>query len=880
MSLHDLTPMMRQYHQLKARLPGTLLLFRLGDFYELFYDDAKTAARELEIALTSREVGKGRRIPMCGVPYHAVMGYVARLVERGYRVALCDQVEDPRRAKGLVRREVTRIITPGTVMEEGLLPARASVYLAALCRDGERWGLAAADLSTGEFLVTEVAAAQWPRLREEIGRLEPREILVPADAAEALRATLAPAHLTPLEEWRWDPATARRTLQEHFRVHSLEGFGCAGLAAATAAAGVLLHYLQQTQLSPLEHLRGLRTYTLDDYLVLDEGTRRHLEILRNQRDGSTRHTLLEVLDRTITAMGGRLLRAWLTQPLREEAAICARLDAVQDLLQQPALRFAVRTALKAIADLPRLVGRIGHGSAGPRDLVALRLSLERLPALRATLAEATAARLRHLARQVEEHAEVAALIARAIADDPPAVARQGGVIREGYDADLDGLRRAAREGKRWIADLEAAERARTGIKSLRVGYNKVFGYYIEVSKPNLRLVPPDYVRKQTLTAAERFITAEMKEREAQILGAEERIAEVEARLIAALREEVARHAAAIQRTAAALAEWDVLAALAEVAAARGYTRPSLSTVPALRVRAGRHPVVEAALPAGAFVPNDLEMDVDERAVLIVTGPNMAGKSVYCRQAALLTIMAQIGSFVPAEDAVVGITDRIFARVGATDDTALGRSTFLVEMQETAQILHNATRTSLVILDEVGRGTSTYDGMSIAWAVVQYLHDQIGARTLFATHFHELTELAALLPRVHNVNVLVREEGEEVVFLHRVVAGAADRSYGIHVARLAGIPPAVIEQARRVLAHLEATAGPGAESVTAPLPGRARGARQIPLPLDVPSPVEEELLALSVESLTPLEALNRLSELKERVRALRGAPQGLREKRLQ
>ncbi|MDQ7850214.1 MAG: DNA mismatch repair protein MutS, partial [Armatimonadota bacterium] len=866
--MHDLTPMMRQYHQLKARLPGTLLLFRLGDFYELFYDDAKTAARELEIVLTSREVGKGRRIPMCGVPYHAAMGYVARLVERGYRVALCDQVEDPRRAKGLVRREVTRIITPGTVMDESLLPPRASIYLAALAGHGERWGLAAADLSTGEFLVTEVPSAQWPRLREEIARLEPREILVSAGAAEALRTTLAPAHLTPLEEWRWDPATAGRILQEHFRVHSLEGFGCATLPAATTAAGVLLHYLQQTQLSPLEHLRGLRTYTLDDYLVLDEGTRRHLEILRNQRDGGVRHTLLEVLDRTVTTMGGRLLRSWLTQPLREEAAIGARLDAVQELLQQPALRSAVRDALKAIADLPRLVGRIGHGSAGPRDLVTLRLSLERLPALRATLAEATAPRLRHLAGEVEDHAAAAALVARAIVDDPPA-SRQGGVIRDGYDADLDSLRRAAREGKRWIADLEAVERARTGIKSLRVGYNKVFGYYIEVSKPNLRLVPPDYVRKQTLTAAERFITAEMKEREAQILGAEGRMAEVEARLVAEVRQEVAAHAPAIQRTAAALAEWDVLAALAEVAAVRGYTRPVLTTAPVLRVRAGRHPVVEAALPAGAFVPNDLEMDVDQRAILIVTGPNMAGKSVYCRQAALLTIMAQIGSFVPAEEAVVGITDRIFTRVGATDDTALGRSTFLVEMQETAQILHNATRASLVILDEVGRGTSTYDGMSIAWAVVQYLHDQIGARTLFATHFHELTELAALLPRVHNVNVLVREEGEEVVFLHRVVAGAADRSYGIHVARLAGIPPPVIEQARRVLAHLEAAVGPGAEGVAAPLPGRARGARQIPLPLEVPSPVEQELLALAVETLTPLEALNRLSELRERVRAARG-----------
>ncbi len=882
MTVHDLTPMMRQYHDLKTRLPGTLLLFRLGDFYELFYEDAETAAREMEITLTSREVGKGRRIPMCGVPYHAVTGYIARLVERGYRVALCDQVEDPRRARGLVRREVTRIITPGTVMDEALLPARASAYLAALGRSGDRWGLAAADLSTGEFLVTEVPAAQWPRLREEIARLEPREILVSADEADAMRAILAPAHLTPVDAWRWDIALADRLLREHFRVHSLDGFGCAGLPAATTAAGVLLEYLRQTQLSPLDHLRGLQTYSLDDYLVLDEGTRRHLEIVRNQRDGSTRHTLLEILDRTVTAMGGRLLRAWLGQPRREIGALTARLDAVEELVTHPARREAVRTGLRPIADLARVIGRIGHASAGPRDLLALRLSLEHLPALLGVLGEAGGERLRSLTAQIDAHDAVSALIARAVVDDPPAVMRDGHVIREGYDGDLDDLRRAAHDGKRWLADLEAAERARTGIRSLRVGFNKVFGYYIEVSKPNLKAVPADYIRKQTLTNAERFITAEMKEREAQILGAEERMTEREARLFAALRDEVAAQAGPIQRTAAALAEWDVLAALAEVAQARGYTRPALTEEPVLRVKGSRHPVVEAVLPAGAFVPNDLDLDAEDRALLIVTGPNMAGKSVYCRQAALLLLLAQIGSFVPAREALVGLADRIFARVGATDDTAMGRSTFLVEMQETAQILHNATRRSLIILDEVGRGTSTYDGMSIAWAVVEYLHDQISARTLFATHFHELTELGALLARVHNVNVLVKEEGEEVIFLHQVAAGPADRSYGIHVARLAGIPPAVIEQARRVLAHLEAAAaGPAtAQTFLAPLPGRARGASQIPLPLSVPSAIEEELLALSVETMSPLEALNRLSELRERARAARRQPDAPRDRRVQ
>jgi DNA mismatch repair protein MutS len=892
MTFSDLTPMMRQYHELKTRLPGTLLLFRLGDFYELFYDDAEIAARELEITLTSREVGKGRRIPMCGVPHHAVMGYVARLVERGYRVALCDQTEDPKRARGLVRREVIRIITPGTVMDESLLPPRTSAYLCALARDESRWGLAAVDLSTGEFIVTEVAEENRARLMEELVRLEPREVLVgPADA-EDLRPGLAPYHVTTVEAWRWDPALARRTLVEHFRVQSLEGFGCADLRAATSAAGVLLGYLQQTQLSPLDHLRGLRTYALDHYLILDEGTRRHLEILRNQRDGTTRHTLLDLLDRTVTAMGGRLLRAWLGQPLRDPKAITARLDAVEDLIRQPALRSTVRTALRPIADLPRLVGRIGHASATPRDLVALRASLERLPALREAMGEGTADRLRLLASQVDSHEEATTLIQRAINDDPPPTVRDGGVIRDGYDADLDRLRMAARDGKRWIADLETAERERTGIKSLRVGFNKVFGYYIEVSKPNLKLVPGAYIRKQTLANAERFITGEMKEREAQILGAEEQMAEIETRLFTAVRDAVARHAGAIQQTAAALAEWDVLAALAEVAEARGYVRPALTDESVLRARAARHPVVEAALPAGAFVPNDLDLDVDDRAILIVTGPNMAGKSVYCRQAALLVILAQIGSFVPAESATVGIADRVFARVGATDDTAMGRSTFLVEMQETASILHNATRASLIILDEVGRGTSTYDGMSLAWAVVEYLHDQIGARTLFATHFHELTELGSLVPRVHNVNCIVQEQGEEVVFLHRVAPGAADRSYGIHVARLAGIPQPVIDHARRVLTHLEAASvgpasdrpapsGQAPERVPAPLPGRARGALQIPLPLSAPSVIEEELLALSVENMSPLEALTRLSELRERVRAARSSPpERPRDKRVQ
>jgi len=893
MTFHDLTPMMRQYHELKTRHPDTLLLFRLGDFYELFYEDAEVAARELEITLTSREVGKGRRIPMCGVPHHAAMTYVARLVERGHRVAFCDQTEDPRQAHGLpaqggrrlLRREVTRIITPGTVMEASLLPARAT-FLIAIARQDDRWGMAACDLSTGEFLITEVPADGSAALWEEAARLEPREVLAAPEDATLVHAHLASTPVTTIEAWRWDPALARRTLLEHFRVHSLDGSGASALGAAVTAAGVLLSYLQETQRTPLDHLRGLRTYQLDAVLLLDEGTRRHLEILRNLRDGSAKHTLLALLDRTLTPMGGRLLAAWLSQPLRDAGAIAARLDAVEELLRRPAFRETVRAGLRPVSDLARVNGRVGHGSATPRDLAALRLSLDRIPALKEAMAGAGAPLLATLTAQVDVHGEVATELARALADDPPATAGEGGIFRDGYHPDLDALRDAARGGKQWIAALEAAERARTGIKSLRVGFNRIFGYYIEVSRPNLKLVPADYVRKQTLTGAERFITGEMKEREALILGAQERAEEMEAALFAALREAVARHAGSILQTAAALAEWDVLASLAEVAEARAFVRPALTEEPVLRARAARHPVVEAALPAGGFVPNEFDLDADDRAIVIVTGPNMAGKSVYCRQAAILVVMAQIGSFVPAAEATVGVTDRIFARVGATDEAAAGRSTFLVEMQETAQILHSATRTSLIILDEVGRGTSTYDGMALAWAVVEHLHDAIGARTLFATHFHELTELAALLPRVHNVNVLVAEEGEEVVFLHRVTPGAADRSYGIHVARLAGIPTAVIDQARRVLAHLEAlSVGPGAaptqeEEAAAPLPGRARAARQMPLPLAVESPLEEELLAMAVETMSPLEALNRLSELRERARASRRPPAGRVEKRVQ
>lgn len=872
----SLTPMMRQYQELRARHPGALLMFRLGDFYELFFEDAQVAARELEIVLTSREVGKGRRAPMCGVPHHALNGHLARLVDRGYRVAICDQVEDPSKARGLVRREVTRVVTPGTVMDAALLPAREHRYLAAVSGEDGAWGVAAVDLSTGDFLATQIEGADADRrLADEIARLDPREVLFQTNktgadlaSAEGGAGQGAGNRWTQLDAWRFEPGIARRALLDHFRVTSLDGFGCETLALATSAAGALVQYLQQTQQSPLAHLRGLRVYGTESVLDLDEITRRNLELLRNRNDGSARHTLIGVLDETMTAMGGRLLREWLLRPLLDVEEITARHSAVGAALQDRVRRAAVRGTLRTLPDLARLVGRIGHGSATARDLCALRDGLERLPGLRAEVAALPDARFVGLAGALDPHGDVAAQIARALVDDPPTGLREGGMIRPGYDPDLDRLREAASGGKSWIAGLEASERERTGIRSLRVGFNKVFGYYIEVSNANQHLVPADYIRRQTLTGAERYITPEMKEREAAILGAEERIAAVEFELYSALRDAVATRASTLLEVARALAEADVLLALAEAAERGGYIRPEMTAEPVIEVRDGRHPVVERILEGERFVPNSLRLDVRDRALLIVTGPNMAGKSTLLRQVALIIVMAQMGSFVPAAWARVGITDRIFTRVGATDEIASGRSTFLVEMQEVSRILHGATERSLILLDEVGRGTSTYDGMSLAWAVVEYLHNRIGARTLFATHFHELTELADVLPRVHNIAMQVQEQGEQIVFLHTVADGRADRSYGIHVAQLAGIPGEVIAEAGRILEQLEANAARPGEADAEPLPSRARGPRQLPLALELTSPLEDELLGLAIETMTPLDALRALADLRERARRRR------------
>lgn len=826
------------------------MLFRLGDFYELFGEDAEVASRVLDLTLTSRPVAKGKRVPMCGIPHQTLESYLSRLLEGGFRVAICEQVEDPRKAKGLVRREVVRVVTPGTVTSEALLPARENVYLAAVKPAADRWGLALADLSTGEFRITELAEEGAV---QELQRRGVREVVYPEGVP--IREDV-PGARTAYEAWRFELDEATRVLCDHFQVVTLDGFGCAEVPLATAAAGALLQYLRETQRSGLRHIHQLQVYRPQEYMLLDPGALRSLEILQPLVGTDRRATLVGVLDRTRTAMGGRLLRRWLVAPLLDPSRIEERLDAVEELVGSAQLQ-AIQQRLSAVADLERLAGRCGHGSATPRELVALSRSLAAVEQVRDLAHAFRSSLLRAVASQLDPHEDLRAELERALVLDPPTDPKAGGLVREGYDAELDQLRRAASEAKTWIRDLEARERERTGIKSLKVGFNKVFGYYLEVTRAHRDRVPPDYERRQTLVGAERYVTPEMKEREALILHAEERQKEREYELFCQLRDRVAASGPSLLATAAAVATLDVLCSFAEVSQAYGYVRPQVVEEPVLEVEAGRHPVVERVLEE-PFVPNDLRMD-HRRRIALVTGPNFAGKSTYLRQNALLVILAQAGCFVPARSARVGLVDRVFTRVGAADDLAGGRSTFLVEMQEVANILHNATPRSLVILDEVGRGTSTYDGLSIAWAVVEYLWAYARPRTLFATHYHELTELAGRLDGVFNLNVLVREEGERVVFLRRVAEGASDRSYGIHVAQLAGVPREVTRRAAELLEELQGVARPGGTLV------RRGRAVQTSLPLVVPSEVEAELASLDLASMTPLDALNKLHELQQRAR---------------
>ena len=837
------TPLMQQYREIKARHRDAILLFRMGDFYEMFEDDAEVGARALGLTLTSRNNGGASEVPLAGVPVKAAPVYIKRLVERGFRVAICEQVEDPKLAKGIVRREVIEVVTPGAVMADDLLEERRNTFLVALATDGARTGFAAADLSTGEFVLESAPAAA---LEAALQRYNPSEVIVPEGAA-----ALAPQGVlvTRRERWEFDPSLAGEDLARRFELASLDGLGLGpDDALAVGAAGALLRYLGELQPGGLPQLRRPVARRVEGQLHVDAMTRRNLELVEPLRAGGEQATLLAVVDHTMTPMGARLLRGWLLAPLTDPAAIAARLDAVGALVADEPRRAALREALDGVRDVERLGAKAAVRRATPRDLGALRSSLERLPALTAVLGD-----LYDLGAGFDLLADVAAALAAALVDRPPAALGDGDAIRPGHSAALDELRSLRDGGRAYIASLQARERARTGIGSLKVGYNKVFGYYIEVTHANRDAVPADYERRQTLTGAERYVTPELKAYEAKVLGAEEQIAALEERVFGEVRDVVGRAIRRTQDTAARIAAADVVASLADVAAQGGYTRPEVGDGFALEIEAGRHPVVERVMPREAFIPNDLRLDVDHQ-IMIVTGPNMAGKSTVLRQVALLVILAQAGSFVPARAARIGVVDRLFTRVGASDDLARGQSTFLVEMSETASILHNATRRSLVLLDEIGRGTSTYDGVAIAWAVAEHLHERVGCKAVFATHYHELTQLADRYARVVNFNVAVHESGDEVIFLHRLRPGGADRSYGIHVGRLAGLPPEVLDRARAVLRSLEA----GHRVATTPSP-----ADQLALFTPAEDPLLAELRALDLDGLTPREALARLADLQRR-----------------
>jgi len=796
------TPMMRQYRRIKGELPpGVLLLFRLGDFYEMFFEDAQEAAPILDIAFTKRN-----DVPMCGVPYHAAEGYIAKLVKAGRKVAVCDQVEDASASKGIVRREVTRIITAGTVTEESVLDSDRHNFLAGVCRDGDAYGLALLDLSTGSFFAEE--AGDSDALRESLRRLAPTECLVPAaqEEDEGLREALAWSpgiQRTSCEDWTFGYDAAREELTRHFGVHSLEGFGCEGNAAVAGAAGGVLCYVKGDLRRNVDHVRTFHVRHRGEHMLLDDATCANLDIV-SLRGGVGQTTLLSVLDTTKTAMGARALRDWILRPLVDAGAITARHDAVDVLQGDRELMRELTESFGEVRDVERLVARISAGGGNGRDLAALGQSLSRLPDVKGRVADHSCATLADLGSSIVLLPDLVDLMERAIAEEPPITVREGGIIRDGYNADLDELRRFASEGRQWLAEYQVKEQERTGIKTLKVRHNKVFGYYIEVSKGQLENVPEDYVRKQTLVNAERFFTPELKEYESKVFGAQDRATALEYDLFLEVRGAAAHEIDRIQSSAGAVGCLDVLVSFADRSLALGYRRPVITEERELVIRGGRHPVVEQMPDAERFVPNDAVLDGDRNQVLIITGPNMAGKSTYIRQVALIVIMAQVGSFVPADEAQIGVVDRVFSRVGASDDLARGRSTFMVEMQETANILNGATDRSLIVLDEIGRGTSTFDGISIAWAVAEHLHNSaaVKAKTLFATHYHELADLAHTLPGVKNYNVLVRETGGRVAFLRKIVEGASDKSYGIHVARLAGLPPEVIDRAQEILTNLE------------------------------------------------------------------------------
>ena len=864
--------MMKQYHEMKQKAKDAVLLFRLGDFYEMFYEDAKIASSVLDIALTARDGGQSGKYPMCGFPHHAQAAYIPKLVEAGHKVAVCEQVEDPKQSKGIVKRDIVKMITPGTVMDENLLTASQSNYLASLNKVKNVYGLALVELSTGEFKVVEINNDH--DLFSELFRVRPKEFVLAQSISENKEfmeklSITVDAAVNTLEDWQFEANSAQDKLQQFLHIFSLEGYGIADHSPVIGAAGAALTFLEQNIITALEHISGISCYSLYDYMVIDPISQRNLELLEPIRHDSKSKTLFSIIDRTQTPMGARLLKQWITSPMIDIEMIKQRHNAVGELTAHQDILNELDSLLKRVRDLERLIARCSVNQMSPKDCIALKESLQQIPKLKEELSKCSSEFLIDRYHKMQELPQLVYLIENALVDDPPVSIKDGGVFKKGFNDELDKIRDIGKNGKKWMADLQAQEIQRTGIKSLKVRYNKVFGYYIEITKSNLDMTPDNYIRKQTLANCERFITTELKEIESQVLNAEDRMKEIELELFKELRENLMTFTRAIQETAKSIAKLDCITSLSKTALAYGYTKPTVTSDDLIEITNGRHPVVEAMLPKGEFVPNDLLIDTESNQLLIITGPNMAGKSTFIRQTALLVVLAQMGSFIPADYATIGVVDRIFTRVGASDELAKGQSTFMVEMIETANILNNTTPRSLIILDEIGRGTSTFDGISIAWAVAEYLSTtpEVRARTLFATHYHELTELENHIEGVVNYNIAVKEWNDQIIFLRKIVQGGTDKSYGIHVARLAGLPRRVINRAMEILSDLENDSI--REQHHQPLgtvkTDQYHGPQEEQLMLfgsQKPNPAVERLKKLTCDNLTPLEALNLLYELKE------------------
>ncbi len=872
--MDDLTPMMKQYLDLKRIHKEEILFFRLGDFYEMFFDDAKTAARVLHLTLTARSGGNNQKVPMAGIPFHAADNYISKLVKNGFSIAICEQMEDPALAKGLVKREIARVITPGTILSASMLEEKSNNYLVALAPSAQGLGIGVVDVTTGEFKACELQGPdRFSVASNELSKFNPSEILMPQTQPEVeewgrLLKSVNGAKRSHMEDWKFSTDEGKEILEEHFQVKSLDGFGLSGQDQAVRAAGAILQYLKETTHSVLSHLVSLSTFQVGEGMVLDATTQRNLEIIKPMRDDGKEGTLLSVLDETVTSMGGRLLRQWLITPLTSVSQIKRRQDAVEELLARKDDRETLRDHFREVSDLERLSGRIGCGTANARDMVALRTTLSLLPKIHHVLSGFKAQAIKERVEVWDNLKEVQQLLEKAIHDEPPLALKEGGLIKAGYHKELDGLKSASLEGKSWIAQLEEKEKARTGIGSLKVRYTSVFGYYIEISKANLDKVPKDYHRKQTLVNAERFITPELKEMEGKVLGAQDKADRLEYEIFEGIRSQVAKELSRLQRVARIIAELDTFSCMAAVADRGRYVRPEVDDSTELSIVDGRHPVLDRILSSDKFVPNDTHLGVEGTEIIVLTGPNMAGKSTYIRQVALLSLMAQVGFYVPAKQMKAGIVDRIFSRVGASDALTQGQSTFMVEMVETANILNHATSKSLLILDEVGRGTSTYDGVSIAWAVVEYIAQKLKARTLFATHYHELTRLSGTFPNVKNFNIAVREWNEQILFLRKIVEGGTDKSYGIQVARLAGVPKEVVALAKKILASLE-TGTFLSKTAEAPAPSKTETEEPAMPQLSffgtgAKHPILEELKGLDVDGLTPRDALNLLGEWKKKI----------------